>query len=521
MQTLEGGSPPDSIVFSPDSQSLASGLLDGIISVWDVRTGPLKHILGAPTKKTLTKFPIAFSRGSRLLASARWGDEEIVIWDIAEGVPKYVIRCDTYIEDMEFSPDSRLLCAGNRFGIQTWYTETWVLAPPFRGCKTGCVSSLSFSHDSTLLVSMGNKKLDIWHIPSASHKQSLPLGIESDNPLGYLVQFSHDSRILAACMRDTILIWNISSGSVTQRLEGHVGPLNSLKFSRDSKFLASASNDGLIRIWNTSTWTTIRTLQGEKLTLSHDGALFASVSSVLERQFIDGHISIWDMTSLTGEQGSNRQVDTLVWSPSLDEFTFSADLKRAVSWSFHSPIMRFIDTSSGAIEKELSYPHEGSVIFSRDLNLFAWKHGFTFYIGETSSESIRHSQTYPANSLSFVADFSADSKHFTLYTFNGDITVLNLVTGKLATLPGMQDSDDRSLAVYIDLSPCSRFLALSSASKVRIWDLKVPSQEPLIKRIKEKDVRFGKLAFSHNSKYLAALWTSLSSHHGDQRTGVL
>ncbi|KAL8739890.1 MAG: hypothetical protein Q9190_007349 [Brigantiaea leucoxantha] len=65
----------------------------------------------------------------------------------------------------------------------------------------------------------------------------------------YSVVFSHDSKYLALASADeTIKIWDASNGNCLQTLEGHSGWVSSVVFSHDSKHLASASDDETIKI---------------------------------------------------------------------------------------------------------------------------------------------------------------------------------------------------------------------------------------------------------------------------------
>ena len=85
---------------------------------------------------------------------------------------------------------------------------------------------------------------------------------------------------------------------------GHKGEVNGVAFSPDGTRLATASDDGTARIWDTATGTTITTLTGHTnavlgVTFSPDGTRLATASA-------DGTARIWDtatgttITTLTG-----------------------------------------------------------------------------------------------------------------------------------------------------------------------------------------------------------------------------
>ncbi len=78
-----------SVAFSPDGQTLATGLPDQTIKLWDVTTGALLRTL---TGHTSAVDSVVFSPDGRTLASGSgdvtlqlWTDETIKLWDVHSG----------------------------------------------------------------------------------------------------------------------------------------------------------------------------------------------------------------------------------------------------------------------------------------------------------------------------------------------------------------------------------------------------------------------------------------------------
>ncbi len=112
------------------------------------------------------------------------------------------------------------------------------------------------------------------------------------------VAFSPDGALLASAGQDgTIRLWDAATHqAVGEPLTGHAGPVNQVAFSPDGALLASASEDRTVRLWSVGTGQTVGLLTGHTDTVwsvafSPDGALLASAGA-------DGTIRRWRVATL-------------------------------------------------------------------------------------------------------------------------------------------------------------------------------------------------------------------------------
>lgn len=101
---------------------------------------------------------------------------------------------------------------------------------------------------------------------------------------------------------------------------GHKDTINDAVFSRDGRFIASASSDKTARIWNADTGKTLIVLEGHtdavhSIDFSPDGKLVVTVSS-------DGTARLWD--SVSGEQFNSLSLTT---DKNSNKVKFSSDGK--------------------------------------------------------------------------------------------------------------------------------------------------------------------------------------------------
>ncbi|WYZ35562.1 hypothetical protein EsH8_X_000209 [Colletotrichum jinshuiense] len=286
------------------------------------------------------------------------------------------------------------------------------------------------------------------------------------------VAYSANGRWLASASGDkTVKVWDAETGACMHTLEGvclepnhdeviYKAGVHSVAFSADSKRLAAGSSDKTVKVWNPATGACIKTLKGHdneirSVAFSSDCLLLASGSS-------DNTVKIWELATgdciRTLEEHKGRVLSVALSADGQWLASASVDNTGRV-WCMKTSIC--VQT----LKDDDKSPR--SVAFSADSKwLASSSHGNAVKIWDvvtgTCIQTLKdHDDTVCS------ATFSADSQRLASASCDNTIKIWNVMTGAcLRTFKG-HTGRVRSVAFSAD---SQRFASASDDSSIKIWD---------------------------------------------------
>ena len=284
---LPGGNVFD-LAFSKNGASLAAGCGDGIVRVYDGKTGALRHTLKG---HTATVYGVVFSTdGKKLVSCAGEYNKdqkphgEIIVWDLATGTAEATFK-----------------------GPPGGFTGV-ALAPDGKSVYAAC-------EDGTIR----------WCDLAARKEVKAVTG--HDGHRVRRVYFTPDGKLLASGGQDgTVRFWKPDSLEEVRQVLAHPNGIGTFTFSRDGKYLITGSRagappqPGVIKVWDLATLTEKATIQGQSgkilsLAVSPDNKLLAFGGGMRSEY---GEVRLFDLA--TGTQRASfpdhkEWVEAVVFSP--------------------------------------------------------------------------------------------------------------------------------------------------------------------------------------------------------------
>lgn len=228
------------VSWSPDGKLLACGCVDGVLRVFDAKSG--KEVVAMHGSEDRIR-SVDFSPDGKTIASGA-ADKKARVWDVETGAQLLAFEPFQGGVRVRYSPDGRKLAMGSSDRLQVWDFEARKMT--FDEPPGDSVYDLSFSPDGKLLAAGGPRRtIRIWDLSRGTVNSTVAARSSIDS-----VVFTGDGKyIIAENLAGTVSLYGIEDGADALTLEHSKGEIRSIDLSADGQKLA-ASGSGRIVIWN-------------------------------------------------------------------------------------------------------------------------------------------------------------------------------------------------------------------------------------------------------------------------------
>lgn len=320
------------IAWSPDSTKFVSGCKDGNIILWDPTTGKQKGPTMKGHKQWITALawePYHLNAECRYFASSS-KDGDIRIWDAPVGKCLRVLTSHSKSVTSLIWGGSSLLYSGSQDRtIKVWRPNDGILCRSLEG-HAHWVNSLTVNTDYVMRLGSSFR-------PSENVNQNDKEALKNAAVERYREVCGTEGEILVSGSDDfTMFMWKPETGKKSYaRLTGHQQLINDVKFSPDTRLLASASFDKSIKLWDGKTGKFITTLRGHVQSVymvawSADSRLLVSASA-------DSTLKVWTMKTkklLNDLPGHVDQVFAVDWSADGEKVASGGKDKLLKLWQY-------------------------------------------------------------------------------------------------------------------------------------------------------------------------------------------
>ncbi len=264
------------LVFSPDSNTLAAAFANGIILTWETENWQeISTLFGHANRIN----ELAFSPDSTLLGSAS-NDGTAKVYDVSNAQALFTLSGHTGdVSSIAFTPDGETIITTSKDGTARLWNDEAGLTPQILTGHRNSVLALAFAPTSNKLASADSDGVVyIWDGVTNRNERTLA---QHEGAINDLAFNPADETMLATVGEDgNGRLWDLNTGEVLLPILPHPTAISAVAFDPSGATLFTGSKDGLVRIWDVQTHELLRTFANDEvpirdIAISTDGTLLA------------------------------------------------------------------------------------------------------------------------------------------------------------------------------------------------------------------------------------------------------
>jgi WD40 repeat protein len=298
-----------SVIYDPTGETILGSTPSGRTTIWDADTGvelltlaahgPVPGFSGVPGVAAMSVSP----DGTLVATGGR--DATVRVWSRASGDQLEELRVGDWVEDVQFSPDGRLLAVAEGEAVRIFDVASWDRVTSLTHDRF--VLSAKFTPDGRRLVSGSwDGTVRVWEVATWEEVRRIEVGWQVND-----VGLDPEGHVVGAGGDGGAGLWDLETGERLMALAGHAAEVWAVRFSPDGARLATAGVDGTIRLWDRTTGVTTLVLHAagnavNDLAFSPDGRRLVSIDASAVRVW---SLSLDELIEVAGKSVTRSLTD--------------------------------------------------------------------------------------------------------------------------------------------------------------------------------------------------------------------
>ncbi|MBW4475138.1 MAG: caspase family protein [Stenomitos rutilans HA7619-LM2] len=403
---------------------------------------------------------VAFSQDGRWIVGG-CSDSSLWLWSVKDSSVRHQLQGhEAPVNSVTFSSNGQLIISSSRDGtIRLWNLQGQQVGKPFRSGKEDIITTIVASSNGQWIASGDHDgKIHVWNLP----KKRLHVSFQAHNASISSIAFSCNNKLIISGGVDKVIhIWDLDGNRICRPLQGHEDVVTSVVSSPiNEKLIVSGSGDKTIRIWN------LQNLQSNPLCAHQNrvnSVAFSPDSKMIISATDEGMLGLWDLQGnllVPLLQGHQESITSIAFSPDGNLIVSGSADRTLCLWDRQG--------------KAIGQPFQGhedvvnSVAFSPDGNLIvSGSADRTLCLWDRQGKAISQPFQGHEDVVNSVA-FSPDGNLIVSGGNDGVIQLWNL-QGTLVTPPFRGHEGGVTCVAF---SPISQFLISGGIDRtLRLWDL--------------------------------------------------
>jgi WD40 repeat protein len=315
-----------SVSYNKDNNRIAGGCSDSTIKIVEVNSEESFRNLSGHIDIVWNN--VMRGSGSNNIFASASSDKTIKIWNCTKGELLRTIQSGN-VSSLDWSNDSRFIASGTWDKcVRVWDSEK---GDPlvYEPIHSDVVMHVAFSKSSNRLATASwDNTVKIWDFTKYPGEKKdikferliLHTFDDHEDHVNFVSWSPNDKFIASASSDKKVRVWDVAANKLITTLDTHTGKVLSVNWSYNGKYLASSGFDGKIKIWSTDKYQELASLEGHSHRVSC--LAWSKDDLFIARGGRDKTIKIWNTgskentTTLVGHLG---EVFSVVWNSNSTE----------------------------------------------------------------------------------------------------------------------------------------------------------------------------------------------------------